>query len=183
MKKKLVLSVLLTVCILAVGVGSMIAYFSSISGPVENTFTVGQVELSLTETTGGSYQMVPGATVEKDPIVTVERGSEECYVYVKLEWRGGLENHVTYELADGWINLGGIDGVYYRHVDATPINMNYHVLRDDRMVISSELTEEILATIAPDTCQLVVTAYAIQTLGMDSPAEGWYNLMNALEEG
>ena len=181
MKKKIVLSVLMTVCILAVGIGSMIAYFSSITGPVTNTFTVGQVGLSLNETTGGSYQMVPGATVEKDPVVTVERGSEECYVYVKLEWRGGLENHVTYELADGWINLGGIDGVYYRQVDRTAVNMNYHVLKNDCMVINSDLTEDTMATIAPNTCQLIVTAYAIQTLGIESPADGWVNLLNALE--
>ena len=183
MKKKLISAIVAMVCTLTVGIGATLAYLASISGPVINVFTVGDVSINLSETTGADYQLIPGTTVEKDPVVTVEKGSEECYVYVKLEWRGGLENYALYELADGWINLGGIDGVYYRHVDATPINMNYHVLRDDRMVISSELTEEILATIAPDTCQLVVTAYAIQTLGMDSPAEGWYNLMNALEEG
>lgn len=181
MKNKVVLSVLLTVCILAVGVGSVIAYFSSATGPVVNTFTVGEVQISLTETTGSNYQLIPGTTVEKDPVVTVERGSEECYVYVKLEQRGNLGSYVSYELAEGWHVLGGIDGVYYRLVDYAVVNMNYHVLKDDRLTVNSDLTKETMATITPGECQLVVTAYAIQTTGIESPSDGWYNLLNELE--
>ena len=182
MKSKIVISVLLTVFILTVGVGSMIAYFASITGPVKNTFTVGEVKISLTETTGGNYQLIPGATVAKDPVVTVERGSEECYVYVKLERHGNLDSYVSYELAEGWHNLGGIDGVYYRLVDRTVVNMSYHVLKDDCLRVNSDLTKETMATIAPDDCRLTVTAYAIQTSGMESPSDGWYNLLSELEE-
>ena len=126
--------------------------------------------------------MIPGATVEKDPVVTVERGSEECYVYVKLERRGNLDSYVSYELAEGWHVLGGIDGVYYRLVERAVVDMKYHVLKDDRLTVSSDLTKETMATIGSDECQLTVTAYAIQTSGMESPSDGWYNLLSELEE-
>jgi hypothetical protein len=56
------------------------------------------------------------------------------------------------------------------------------VLKDDRLTVSGNLTKETMATIAPDGCQLIVTAYAIQTTGIESPSDGWYNLLNELEE-
>ena len=182
MKSKLIIAIVAMVCTLTVGIGATLAYLSSISGPVINTFTVGEVGISLTETTGGDYQMIPGTTVAKDPVVTVKKGSEECYVYVKLERRGNLDSYVSFELADGWHDLGGIDGVYYRMVEPTVVNMNYHVLKNDQLTVHSNLTKETMATIDPDTCQLIVTAYAIQTVGIESPSDGWYNLLSELEE-
>ena len=182
MKRRLIVSIILTAVILAVGIGSTLAYLSAIAGPVTNTFTVGEVKIDLHETTGGDYQLIPGATVDKDPVVTVERGSEECYLYIKLESLGKIDSYVTYELADGWINLGGIDGVYYRKVDKTVVNMSYHVLMDDRLTVNDSLTKEQMAKIGTDECQLIVTAYAIQTVGIESPSDGWYNLLNAMEE-
>lgn len=182
MKKRLVSTVIATVCILALGVGSVIAYFASSSGPVVNTFTVGEVALDLKETTGGSYQMIPGAAVQKDPVVTVIGGSEECYVYVRLERSGNLDSYVTYELENGWQMLGGIDGVYYRLVQKSAVNKSYHVFKNDQLLIKSNLTEEKMAQIGTNECVMRVTAYAIQTLGVDDPADGWYNLLNELEK-
>ena len=182
MKRKMILSIIITAVVLTVGIGSTLAFLSSIAGPVTNTFTVGEVKIDLHETTGGDYLLIPGATVQKDPVVTVERGSEECYLYIKLESLGNIDSYVTYELAEGWINLGGIDGVYYRKVDKTVVDMKFHVLEGDALTVSSNLTKDKMATIAPDECQLVVTAYAIQTVGIESPSDGWYNLLSALEE-
>ena len=85
-------------------------------------------------------------------------------------------------LAEGWHNLGGIDGVYYRLVDKTTANTSYHVLKNDRLTVSGDLTKETMATIEQDSCYLIVTAYAIQTTGIESPSDGWYNLLNELEE-
>lgn len=182
MKKRIILLILAVVCILAAGAETVIAYFSSLSGPVINTFTVGDVNIALTETTGQSYLLVPGATVEKDPVATVRKGSEACYLYVKLEWRGNLDDYVTYQLADGWYPLGGIDGVYYRAVEHAAVDMNYPVLDNDQLTVTNTLTKETMATVDQNECQLIVTAYAIQSLGMESPADGWYNLLDALEE-
>ena len=179
--KRAVIAVVATVCVLSVGVGSVIAYFSSISGPVVNTFTVGEVKINLTETTGDTYQLIPGAAVEKNPVVTVKGGSEECYVYVRLERTGDLDSYVTYQLADGWYNLGGIDGVYYRLVEGSGVNKNYHVFENDRLTVRNNLTKEKMAQIDESSCKMVVTAYAIQTTGIESPSDGWYNLLTELE--
>ena len=182
MKKRLILAVVATLCIITVGIGTTIAYLASISGPVTNTFTVGQVNIDLTETTGDAYRLIPGTTVEKDPVVTVLRGSEECYLYVRLERHGDLDSYVTYELEDGWHHLGGFDGVYYRQVEYAAVNMSYHVLKNDHLTVRNNMTKEDMAAIDPDECRMIVTAYAIQTVGIESPSDGWYNLLNELEE-
>lgn len=182
-RKKLIFTVIAVICTLAIGVGSTIAYFASVSGPVKNTFTVGDVALTLTETTGDTYRMIPGTTVEKDPLVTVKGGSEDCYVYVKLDRLNALDTYVTYTLDDGWSLLGGFDGVYYRLVEHSAVDMRYAVLQDNQMVIRENLTKEKMAAIDESALpQLKITAYAIQTLGVDSPSDGWYNLMDKYGE-
>lgn len=176
--KKLLLAVIATICIVAIGVSSTIAYYAYLTGPVKNTFTVGDIKLALTETTGSSYRMIPGTVVEKDPLVTVKGGSEECYLYVKLDRTNGLDSYVTYALDEGWTLLGGFDGVYYRLVEHSAVDKHYAVLLDDQMVVRSNLTKEKMAAIDESALpQMKITAYAIQTLGIDSPSDGWYNLM------
>lgn len=182
MKKKLITAMISLLCVVTLGVGSVIAYFSSHSGPVINTFTVGEVEIDLAETTGDSYQLIPGATVSKDPVVTVLAGSEDCYVYVRLERTSRADEFLTYELEEGWTILGGIDGVYYRHVPHAAVNMKYHVFANDQIMVNNTVTEEKLAQLGEEGCTMTVTAYAIQTQGIESPSDGWYNLLAELEE-
>ena len=66
---------------------------------VKNTFTVGEVSITLDEkdtdnsrtntTTSGrdkanEYHLLPSQTYEKDPTVHVAKNSEDCFVYVKV---------------------------------------------------------------------------------------------------
>ena len=75
-----------------------IAYLTS-TDAVKNTFTVGNVSIKLDEakvTEDGKivegadrvhendYKLLPGLTYTKDPTVTVENGSEESYVRMKV---------------------------------------------------------------------------------------------------
>ncbi|MBR3863378.1 MAG: hypothetical protein IKM42_06990 [Clostridia bacterium] len=182
MKKKLLIAAVALLCTLTVGIGTTLAYLASISGPVINSFTVGQVELRLVETTGDAYRLIPGTTVEKDPVVTVVSGSEACYLYVKLERHGNLDSYVTYETEEGWHILGGFDGVYYRSLGYAAVDMSYHVLKNDQLTVRSTLTKEQMAAVDPDECRMTVTAYAIQATGIESPSDGWYNILSALEE-
>ena len=90
---------------------------------------------------------------------------------------------MTYAPADGWTLLGGFDGVYYRLVEHSAVDMHYAVLQDNQMVIRENLTKEKMAAIDESALpQLKITAYAIQTLGVDSPSDGWYNLMDKYGE-
>ena len=80
--------------ILSVALFGTLAYLTS-EAKVTNTFTVGDVQLTLDEAkvdlngkpvqgadrvTGNTYKLIPGKTYVKDPTVTVKAGSEEAYV-------------------------------------------------------------------------------------------------------
>ena len=75
MKKKLT-TVLAIVLVVALSVAGTYAYLTDKTATIKNTFTVGNVNIDLTEGTGEFYKMVPGTTIEKNPKVTVEADSE-----------------------------------------------------------------------------------------------------------
>lgn len=98
MKKKNLKKLLLTVCcaalLVCVSIGATVAYLTS-QDKVENTFTVGSVNITLDEAKvnengkkvepeervkSNSYKLMPGHEYSKDPTVTVKAGSEESYV-------------------------------------------------------------------------------------------------------
>ena len=103
MKKRTILTAAIAVLLVAVlVVGGSLAYFTD-NETNTNTFTVGNVEISLKEhdvtkgedgkytagngyaTAGVDYEGVyPGAYLPKDPVVTVKQGSSPCYLRVKI---------------------------------------------------------------------------------------------------
>lgn len=87
MKKKTVALLLACVMALGVAVGGTLAWLTATDEPVVNTFTPSDINITLTETTT-DYKMVPGHTIDKDPVVTVEAGSEDCWVFIKVEDQG-----------------------------------------------------------------------------------------------
>ena len=92
-KSKALLLTLCAVLLIAASVLGTRAYLTS-TAKVENTFTVGKVEIKLDETDvtnpngprvkANSYKLMPGTTYTKDPTVTVKAGSEESYVRMKV---------------------------------------------------------------------------------------------------
>ena len=91
--------ILMTVCLLAlvmvVSVGATIAWLTDTTDPVTNTFTVGNIDITLAETKT-DFKMVPGNTIDKDPKVTVVGGSEDCWLFVKVEESDNLDDFITY---------------------------------------------------------------------------------------
>ena len=99
MKKKMMALVLCVALVAVAAVGATMAYFTD-TKTAENTFTVGNVEITLDEAkvdlngeyvknadgtladrvTKNAYKLIPGHTYVKDPTITVVKGSEECYV-------------------------------------------------------------------------------------------------------
>lgn len=88
MKKKLT-AVALVVCMLAIMlVGASLAYFTDKTDTAENTFTVGNVDIKLTEDKWNKedpHNFMPGTTFEKNPTIVVESGSEACWVFMEVE--------------------------------------------------------------------------------------------------
>ena len=93
-KSKALLLTLCAVLLVAASVMGTMAYLTS-TDKVENTFTVGNVKITLDEAkvnTDGTlaapaervkaneYKLLPGHTYNKDPMVTVLNGSEASYI-------------------------------------------------------------------------------------------------------
>ena len=172
MRKQHIWLMMAVVLLLVCSVATTLAYLVSSSKPVINTFTVGDVGIALTETTGRQYIMAPGIDIPKDPVVTVQANSEDCWLFVKVEKKNAFDQYCTYTIADGWTALPGEEGIYYRPVSKTAVNLRFHLLRNDRIHIKDSVTEEQLAAITtPPT--LTFTAYAIQNESFATPQDAW----------
>lgn len=156
--------------------GGTVAWLVAKTDPVVNTFTYGDINITLTETTGPNYKIVPGVDISKDPKVTVKANSEDCWLFVKVEESGTfVANKVTYAIADGWTQ--GDDtkipaNVYYRAVDAVTADTDFGVLKDNKVIVSENLTKEEIKDIAAQP-KLTFTAYAVQKDGIADAATAW----------
>lgn len=160
--KKNTLALVLALTLLVAGVvGGTLAWLTDQTAEVKNTFTVGDINIGLTETTA-DYKMVPGNTIAKDPTVTVKANSEACWLFVKVTESTDLKDFITYAIAEGWTALPGVDGVYYREVPASAADQTFSVLAGDAVTVKSDVTRTMLETTKTDAPTLTFKAYAIQ---------------------
>ena len=152
MKKRIAMMAIALVLVAALSVGGTLAYLTSTTGTLTNTFTIGKVAIDLSEVQvndkglgigerikadanatgpiGNEYKLYPGATFDKDPTVTIKAGSDEAYVrmMVKLSLPAALNND---QLA---IKLDGIFTGY----DVTKWPRAKKTVADDKMSITYE---------------------------------------------
>lgn len=184
-KKGLALVLALTLLVTGIVAGTL-AWLTDKSGPVVNTFTTSDIKVELEEKTGSDYKMIPGYTISKDPKATVLAGSEECYLFVKLEKSANFDSYLTYEIADGWTELTGVTGVtgvYYRKILTANIGTGYPVLKDNQVTVKGSVTKAQMNALDAEGAAkptLTVTAYASQlhkNATTDfTPAEAWANI-------
>ena len=163
--KKTLLTILCTVLVCSCVMGATLAYLADKTDSVTNTFTVGDIEIDLEETTGDEYKMVPGATIAKDPTVTVAAGSEACYVFVKIDKTNNVDTYISYSVDDRWEPLTGVDGVYYcklGNVGDTLAETVIPVLTDDKVTVNTGITKAQLEAADANKPTLTFTAYAVQ---------------------
>lgn len=166
-------AVLALVLVLGCALGGTVAWLVAKSDPVVNTFTYGDINIALTETTGEDYKIIPGVDIAKDPKVTVEADSEACWLFVKVDEVGTfVADKVTYSVADGWTALTGQPGVYYREVGAVTADTDFYVLKDNVVKVSDTLTKEDIKDITTRPT-LTFTAYAVQKDGIADAATAW----------
>lgn len=161
MKKKTLALVLALTLLVAGVVGGTLAWLTDQTAEVKNTFTVGDINIGLTETTT-DYKMVPGNIIAKDPTVTVKANSEACWLFVQVTESTDLKDFITYAIAEGWTALPGVDGVYYREVPASVADQTFSVLAGDAVTVKSDVTRTMLETAKTDAPTLTFKAYAIQ---------------------
>lgn len=179
--------VLALTLIVGVAGGATFAWLTAKTDPVVNTFTYGDINITLEENTGSDYKIIPGVNIEKDPTVTVKAGSEACWLFVKVEeekWPeltyvnkdGKAVRKVNYDIADGWTKGDGTKipaNVYYREVAANDADQEFPVLKDNKITVSDTLTKKDINEKLTGTPKLSITAYAIQKDGMDTAAKAW----------
>lgn len=179
--------VLALALIVGVAGGATFAWLTAKTDPVVNTFTYGDINITLEENTGSDYKIIPGVNIGKDPKVTVKAGSEACWLFVKVEEKnwpeltyvnkdGKAVRKVNYDIADGWAKGDGTSipaNVYYRVVNADDANQEFPVLKDNEITVSDTLTKIDISGILTTTPKLSITAYAIQKDGMGTAAKAW----------
>lgn len=116
--------------------GGTFAYLKGETDPITNSFRTNQVQVSLEETTGNEYNIIPGTTQRKDPKVTVNN-TVDAYVFVEVA--DATEGLVRYAIADGWMPLDGVPNVYYRFVSAAQDVKEFSVLANDEVRYSKAL--------------------------------------------
>lgn len=170
------IAMLALVLVIGCAVGGTVAWLVSSTNAVVNTFTYGDINITLGETTGSDYTIIPGVNIDKDPKVTVKKDSEACWLFVKVEEEGTfVANKVTYSIADGWTQGDGAkipENVYYRSVDAVKKNTDFAVLKDNKIYVSEELSKSDIQSITNQP-KLIFTAYAVQRDGIDDAATAW----------
>lgn len=179
MKKKTLISIIAVALVLCVSVGGVLAWLTDSTASIKNTFTVGNINIDLSESDDLNLKMVPGATITKDPKVTVEANSEDCYLFVKVEKSANFDDFMTYVMADDWTALDGVPGVYYREVATSETDTDFAVLKDNTVIVKDTVTKEMMNAIQDGTANaptLSFTAYAVQKSGSTTAADAWAKL-------
>lgn len=190
MKKTLTI-VMAMVLVAAVAITGTLAYMSAQADPVTNTFKFGNMEIKLDESkvdekgqiiTGegaqrvfaNTYKVTPGATVDKDPTVHVQQGSEKCYVYVSVQNNMLIGNKevASYTPNTGWIKIGeSADGhtVVYKYnnvVDASSATQDLTPVFSQVTFDGNTITRENVGDLDGKT--IVINAYAHQSENLEN---------------
>lgn len=174
---KLLVALLAVVLAIGCAVGGTVAWLVTSTATVTNTFTYGNIKIELKETTGENYKIIPGVNIEKDPYVEVTKGSEPCWLFVKVEQTGEFLNDVAFTVDNTvWTPLTGHTGVYYREVGTDADNaQTFYILTDNTITVSDTLTKAQIDALTGDnkTPLLKFTAYAVQKAGIDTVEKAW----------
>ena len=170
----LVLSLMLVIGCVA---GGTLAWLNAKTDEVKNTFSTSDIGVTLKETTN-TYKMIPGWTINKDPNATVTSGSEDCYLFVKVEKSDNFDTYMDMAIDSQWAALDATNnpGVYYIKIDEdTEKNVAYNVLGegkstyseveytwdDNQVLVKPTVTEKMMDEANPQPT-LTFTAYAVQ---------------------
>lgn len=183
--KKTLTMILSLALVAALSIAGTLAYLTSTTQQVENTFSVGKVSIDLDEgkfdKATGTHNpservkandygtLVPGVEYDKDPIVTVKKDSEDCYVFVKVQ--NGLGTYESDAVgytnidaqikANGWTayTTGGATGVYYKDAPKSDVDQKLNVF-GNFMIDGDGVTAETVIN------PIIIKAAAVQKDGI-----------------
>ena len=196
--RKVLLAVCCAALLVCVTIGATVAYLTS-KDTVTNTFTVGNVKITLDEAkvnTDGTvianadrvkantYKLLPGHTYTKDPTVHVAAGSEDCWLFVKVDnGISAIEDNTTVAAqmdANGWTLVTDTDNIYaYKNIVSAEANVKVFdsfkikgtVVYEPETTVDLASGKQYLQNYAD--AKITVTAYAIQADGFATAKAAW----------
>ena len=182
--RRILLLVGLMSLVAVISIGGTIAWLTDKTDAVTNTFTTSDISIELAETKS-NFKMVPGNTIDKDPKVTVKSGSEDCWLFVKIEETTNLGDYITYTVDSGWTQLTGVNGVYYREVKSSQNDQSFDVIGyvngsatfvANKVLVNESVTKADMKALKGNEPTLTFTAYACQKDNVSSAADAWAKL-------
>ena len=207
MKKKILVACLCVALAVLTIAGTTLAYLTS-QETVTNTFTVGKVEIKLDEAKANadgtlvegadrvkanSYKLIPGHTYNKDPMVTVLKGSESSYIKMTVTFTKAAELDAIFaptgaDLTSIFNGYDSTNWIYKGNTEDTTANTRTYefwykeaVAAPTADVALDALFDQIKA---PDSLtnsdlnnlkdlKITVNAYAIQADGFATAEAAW----------
>lgn len=185
-------------------IAGTLAYMTSKTSEVKNTFSIGKVEISLDETdvddstpdqerdTSNKYNLVPDQTYKKDPTIHFAQDSADSWLFVLV--KNDIHDFEPTNTADtinqqivnnGWKELSGAElpeqyqddpnvKVYYQEVSANTSDKAIDYKVFDTFTIDPTVTAEQLNTVNNKTV-INIIGYAIQKANSITDATAAWN--------
>ena len=192
--KKMYKGMLLVLCAILLVVASVmgtLAYLQDDTQTITNTFTVGKVAITLQEytlnadgsanttttTTSGitNIKLIPGRTVHKNPFITVEQGSEKCYLFVKVI-NNISANYGVINWAEGaWTVIDEARGIYAYTGNLAENGVLDASAEEKTVDVFTSFTckSNVAAYDGETNLSISITAYAVQAYGFASAELAW----------
>ena len=189
--KKTLTVLLALVLVIAMSVAGTMAYLTSTTDTVTNSFTVGNVTITLDEAKvdvygdpvqdaarvkENTYKLIPGHEYTKDPTVHVAAGSEDCWLFVQVvngidgleaaTVAGGYQDITAQMTAHGWTAVSGQTNVYSY---STKVSAGTDVHVFDQFKIAGDAN---VSTVTENT-QITIKAYAVQADNFATAEAAW----------
>ena len=188
--KKIAAMLLAAALLVTTSIAGTMAYLTSKTDKVVNSFTVGKVSFdaegaldeakvdeygnpveSAPRVTDNTYKLIPGHKYVKDPTVHMSDDTEDAYLFINVSnGIGGIEKNgeKTIQkqiLANGWKPLEGNLGVYYLEAKAEA-GKDYVVFKNFEIATDAAVENYTDA-------EITVEAYAIQAESFESAEKAW----------
>ena len=184
-----------------------LAYLQDKTQAVTNTMTVGKVDIKLDEAEvdakgvatstrtekGNTYKLIPGSTYDKDPKITVLKGSEPCWVFFGVSIDTKVSNVLdtsnnviaTQLKNNGWLELQTADKTQITYTDTENGVTTQYKIYYKSTAVDASTADKPLATFTKfsvsttadvskaDKATIKVKAFAVQSANLDTPQDAW----------
>ena len=191
-RTKALLLVMSALLLIVSTVFATMAYLTSQTNKITNTFTVGNVTITMDEAKvdvygnpldasdnivnvsaatrreGNSYKIIPGHTYVKDPTIHIGATSEDCWLFVKLvnPLEGIIASKtITEQMQDnGWTIIDATNNIWAKTSKA---------IAGVDVKIFEYFTIKGDVALDASYADITVQAYAVQADGFDSAIAAW----------